>query len=101
MSDTHKKTAQESNQDADSQVIDIGLMFGRIWRSGGWMKHDEEVFLDDSLRIDRPGGPRTVGGENVPLDAYDGGSDVVKGKAGVFSGQWFPITAPVKGSAKL
>ena len=33
-----------------------------------------------------------VGGENLPLDAYDGGgSEVVKGKAGVFSKQWFPL----------
>ena len=59
------------------------------------MKHDVEVFLDDSLRIDRPGGPRTVGGENVPLAAYDGGPGVVKGKASVSSGQWFPIKAPL------
>jgi hypothetical protein len=41
--------------------------FRHDWtREGGWRSHKEESFLDESLRIDREGGPRTIGGRNVP-----------------------------------
>ena len=45
--------------------------FRHDWtKEGGWRRHDEETFADESLRIDRAGGPRTVGGSNVPLPAH-------------------------------
>ena len=76
--------------------------FRHDWtKEGGWRRHDEETFADESLRIDRAGGPRTVGGSNVPLSAH---SELLneKGKASVFSGQWFPITEPERiANAKL
>ena len=69
--------------------------FRHDWtREGGWRRHDEETFLDESLRIDREGGPRTVGGSNLPLPNHSALKNG-KGQPEFASGQHFPITGRI------